>query len=110
VEQVINLTYDATPEKMTAIVEDMRQIILREPDVESDSVMVYFRDYSAASLGIWVVYLTKGPDVQRQMALRERINLAFMRAVAARGLAFVSTSQTIVLDGPVAKQMAEKKG
>jgi len=110
VEQVINLTYDATPEKITAIVEDMRQIILREPDVEPDSVMVYFRDYNAASLGIWVVYLTKGPDVQRQMALRERINLAFMRAVVVRGLAFVSASQTIVFDGPVAKQMAEKKG
>ncbi|HXB01238.1 MAG TPA: mechanosensitive ion channel family protein [Opitutaceae bacterium] len=109
VEQVINLTYDTTPEKMTAIVEDMRQIILREPDVEPDSVMVYFRDYNAASLGIWVVYLTKGPDVQRQMALRERINLAFMRAVAVRGLAFVSNSQTIVFDGPVARQIAEKK-
>jgi MscS family membrane protein len=110
VEQVINLTYDATQEKMTALIDDMRQVILREPDVDPDSVMVYFRDYNPASLGIWMVYMTKGPDVQRQMALRERINFAIMRAVAVRGLAFVSTSQTIVLDGPVAKQMAEKKG
>jgi MscS family membrane protein len=108
VEQVINLTYDATPEKMTAVVDDLRQIILREEDVEPSSVMVYFRDYNAAALGIWMVYLTKGPDLQRQMALRERINLAIMRAVAVRGLAFVSTSQTIVFDGPVAKQMAER--
>jgi MscS family membrane protein len=110
VEQVINLTYDATPEKMAAIVDDMRQIILREEDVDPDSVMVYFRDYNASSLGIWVVYMTKGPDFQRQMALRERINLAFMRAVATRGLAFVSSAQTIVFDGPVARQIAEKKG
>jgi MscS family membrane protein len=110
VEQVINLTYDATPEKMTAIVDDLRQVILREEDVEPSSVMVYFRDYNSASLGIWVVYMTKGPDFQKQMALRERINLAIMRAVAVRGLAFVSASQTIVLDGPVARQLAEKKG
>ncbi|HWZ95117.1 MAG TPA: mechanosensitive ion channel family protein [Opitutaceae bacterium] len=110
VEQVINLTYDATPEKMTAVVDDLRQIILREEDVEPGSVMVYFRDYNAAALGIWVVYMTKGPDFQKHMALRERINLAIMRAVAGRGLAFVPTSQTIVFDGPLAKQMAEKKG
>jgi MscS family membrane protein len=110
VEQVINLTYDATPEKMTAVVDDMRQIILREEAVDPSSVMVYFRDYNSASLGIWMVYLTKGSDFQKHMELRERINLAIMRAVAVRGLAFVSASQTIVLDGPVARQLAEKKG
>jgi MscS family membrane protein len=110
VEQVINLTYDATPEKITAIVDDLRQIILREEDVEPSSVMVYFRDYNAASLGLWVVYMTQGPDFQKHMALRERINLAIMRAVAVRGLAFVSAAQTIVLDGPVARQLVEKKG
>jgi len=109
VEQVINLTYDATPEKMTAVIADMRQAILREEDVDPDSVMVYFRDYNASSLGIWVVYMTKGPDFQRQMALRERINLGFMRAAAVRGMAFVPSAQTIVLDGPVARQIAEKK-
>jgi len=53
--------------------------------------------------------MTKGPDFQRQMALRERINLGFMRAAVVRGLAFVPSSQTIVLDGPVARQIAEKK-
>lgn len=109
VEQIISLTYDTTPDKMTAIVEDIRQLILREEEVDPSSVMVYFRDYSASSLDLWLVYMTKGPDFPRQMALRERINLAIMKAVAARGLAFAFPTSVMHLDGPVAKALAEKK-
>ena len=110
VDQAIGLPYDTAPEKVTAVTDDIRQIILREEEVAPSSVMVYFRSFGPSSLDIWFTYLTKGPDFQKSMALRERINLAIMRAVAARGLALAFPTQTIVLDGPVAKQIAEKKG
>ena len=106
VEQVIGLTYDTPADKMEAIVGEFRQIILAEPEVDPASVMVYFRDYSASSLDIWVVYLTKDPDFQAQMRLRQRINLAIMRAVQARGLSFAFPSQTVYLEGEVARQLA----
>ncbi len=105
-EQVISLTYDTTAEAMDGIVTDIRALILAEAEVDPKSVMVYFRDYSASSLDIWVVYNSKSPDFQLHMRLRQRINLAMMRAVAARGLAFAFPTQTMVLDGPVAKQLA----
>jgi MscS family membrane protein len=110
VEQVLGLTCDTTPEQMAAILADLREAILREAEVEPESVMVYFRDFSASSLDLWVVYMTRGPDFQRHMALRERLNLAFMRAVSARGLALAFPTQTVVLDGPVAQKLAERKG
>jgi MscS family membrane protein len=44
------------------------------------------------------------------MDLRERINLKIMRAVAARGLEFAFPTQTVLLDGPVARQLAGNKG
>ncbi len=109
VDQAIGLPYDTAPEKVTAVLDDIRQIILREEEVAPSSVLVYFRSFGASSLDVWFTYLTKGPDFQKSMALRERINLAIMRAVAARGLALALPAQTVVLDGPVAKQMAEKK-
>jgi MscS family membrane protein len=106
VEQVIGLTYDTTPEQMTEIVGEFKKIITAEADVDPASVMVFFRDYSASSLDIWVVYVTKTPDFQSAMRLRERLNLAMMRAVTARGLSFAFPTQTIQLDGPVARQLA----
>ena len=110
VEQVIGLTYDTKPDQMAAIVEDVRQIILAEPTVDVTSVMVFFRDFSASSLDLWIVYLTTGDDFQEGLALRQRVNLAIMRAVAARGLSFAFPTQTMHLDGPVAKQWVGGKG
>lgn len=106
VEQVIGLTYDTRADQMEAIVEDFRQIILAEPEIDPTSVMVYFRDYSASSLDIWVVYLTRDPDFQAHMRLRQRINLALMRAVQSRGLSFAFPSQTVYLEGDVARRLA----
>ena len=110
VEQVIGLTYDTTPDQMTAIVEDVKGIILAETEVNAESVMVFFRDFSASSLDLWLVYATQGPDLQEGLGLKQRVNLAIMRAVAARGLSFAFPTQTMHLDGPVAKQWVGGKG
>jgi MscS family membrane protein len=69
-------------------------------------VLVFFRDFSASSLDIWLVYNSKDPDFAKYMALRQRINLAIMRAVQAQGLAFAFPTQTIELDGEVARRLA----
>ena len=105
VEQVIGLTYDTPADKMEAMVDELREIILAQPEVDPASVMVYFRDYSASSLDIWVVYLTKDPDFLAHLQLRQRINLAMMRAVQARGLSFAFPSQTVYLEGEVARRL-----
>jgi len=106
VEQVIGLTYSSKADQMSAIVEEFRALILAEDEVDPTSVMVFFRDFSASSLDIWVVYLTKDPDFQKHMHLRQRLNMAFMRAVEARGLSFAFPSQSIYLEGEVARALA----
>ena len=110
IEQVLGLTYDTTPDQMAAIVEEIRGLILAEAEVDPASVMVYFRDYSASSLDIWLVYVAKDADQKKSLALKQRLNLAIMRAVAARGLSFAFPTSVMHLDGPVAKQLAERKG
>ncbi len=95
VEQVIGLTYDSTPAQLAGIVEDFRKIILKEDYVDPTSVMVYFRDFSASSMDIWVVYVTKDGDFGRHMTLRQKLNLEMMQAVHARGLSFAFPTQTL---------------
>ncbi len=107
-EQVVGLTYDTKPDDMNAIVEEFKQIILAEPEIDQASVMVFFRDYSASSLDIWVVYMAQGPDFQAFMRMRQRINLAFMRAVDARGLSFAFPTQTLHLAGEIADRLADR--
>jgi MscS family membrane protein len=107
-EQVFGLTYDSTPEQLEAMVEEIRKIITAEPEVDPASVNVYFRDLSASSLDIWSVYVTRSPDNNLHLATRQRINLAVMRAVAARGLSFAFPTQTVMTAEPVAKKQVEK--
>ena len=109
VEQVLGLTYDTRPEQMEALVGELRQIITGEAEIDPSSVHVYFRDFNASSMDVWLVYVVKNPDFTAHMQLRQRLNLAFLRAIAARGLAFAFPTQVMHLDGPVAKAIAERK-
>ncbi len=109
VEQVLGLTYDTPPDQLAAIVEDIRGILAADAEIDPASPLVYFRDLSASSLDVWVVYASRDPDLKKGFALKQRINLAIMRAVAARGLAFAFPTSVMHLDGPVAKQLAGGK-
>ena len=108
-EQIIGLSYDTPPDQMKLIVEDLRQLILREAAVDPNSVMVYFRDLSTSSLDLWIVYAAQGPDLQQGLALKQRVNLEIMRAVAARGLSFALPPSSLSLDGPIAKPIGPVK-
>lgn len=108
VEQVMNLTYDTTPEQMEAIVAEFRRILQAEREVDPNSVMVFFRDLSASSLDIWVVYETPDPEFKKHMATRQRMNLAMMRAVYAHGLSFAYPTQTLHFGGEIADKLADK--
>jgi len=110
VEQVIGLTYDTTSEQLAVIVEDFRGILLAESEVDPTSVMVFFRDLSASSLDVWVVYASRGADLKEGFALKQRMNLAIMRAVAARRLSFAYPTSVMHLEGPVAKALVVGKG
>lgn len=95
VEQVIGLTYDTTAAQMDEIVAEFKRLILAEAEVDPTSVICYFRDYSASSLDIWMVFNVIDPDFHKHMQLRQRLSLAFMRAVEARGLSFAFPTQTV---------------
>jgi MscS family membrane protein len=109
VEQTIGLTYDTTPEQMEAILNDFRTVLAGEDGVERGTFNVNFTDYADSSLNIQIVYFTIDSDYGKHLGLRERINLKIMRAVAARSLAFAFPTRTVVLDGPVAKQLVARQ-
>lgn len=106
VEQLIGLTYDTNADQMQAIVSEVRGIITAEAEVDPASIHVYFRDYSASSLDIWLAYNVKNPDFPKHMALRQRINLAIMKAIAAHGLDFAFPTQTLHLPDAIKARVA----
>ena len=95
VEHVVGLTYGARAEQIEAIVADIRRVIESDPDVNAPDTHVYFRDFNASSMDIWVVYVIKDADFAKHMRVRQRLNLEIMRVVEARGLSFAFPTQTV---------------
>ena len=109
VDQTLGLTYDTTPDQLEAFINDVREILKAEPGVHQESIVVNFVDYGPSSLDIKVIYFSSDPDYIRHLQLRERVNMRFMRAVAARNLSFAFPTQTIQLEGPVARSLAKAR-
>ncbi|MEY4939706.1 MAG: hypothetical protein RIQ93_1441 [Verrucomicrobiota bacterium] len=105
-EQVLGLTYATKPADLEGLLQEIRAIITAQPEVDAAGVLVFFRDFSASSLDIWVVYECLSPDFPKAMAVKQRVNLELMRAVEARGLSFAYPTQTLHLAGDVAERLA----
>ncbi|PTY08935.1 mechanosensitive ion channel protein MscS [Opitutaceae bacterium EW11] len=108
VEQTLGLTYDATPDQVESFVEEVRAKLQSEPEIEKSSIIVQFTEFGDSSINIWMVYLTISSDFAKHLALKQRLNLWIMRTVAARGMSMAFPTRTLVLDGPVARRLAEK--
>jgi MscS family membrane protein len=113
-EQTFGLTYDTTPEQMEKIVSVFRETLRKENEIDQNSVLVTFTNLSASSLDILVVYTTISADAGAWLRLKERLNLAFMRAVAENKLSFAFPTQTILVGGnvpkPTSETVAKKEG
>jgi MscS family membrane protein len=105
VDQKLGLTYATEPEQMEAVLGDIRRILGEDPGVHQEFVVVNFTDYNASSLDIQVIYFTVDPDFRKHLAVRERINLKIMRAVAVRGLSFAFPTQTLHVEDEVARKL-----
>lgn len=101
IEQVFSFPHATTPEQMTELVEAVRGIVAAQPEVDKNGVMVFFRDVSASSLDIWLVYETTDPDFQKSMRCRQRVNLEIMKAVRERNLSFALPAKRIHFRSPV---------
>ena len=110
VDQTIGLSYDASPEQIEKLGSELRALLRSEPGIHKDTIVVTFAGFGESSLDLEIVYFSENPDWSSYMALRERVNLAIMRLVGAHGLSFAFPTQTVVLDGPVAKSISASVG
>lgn len=108
VEQVLGLTYASRPEQLEDLVPAIRALLEGRPEVDPNTVQVAFRDFSTSSLDVWLVYEARDPDFRRALQLRQEVNLALLRLVQARGLAFAYPTQTLDVAGPVLDRLAAR--
>jgi MscS family membrane protein len=91
----LGLTYDTPAERVEEAVKMLREIFQAHP--LTHDVLVYWRDYSASSLDIFIVYWCKTTDFKQFLATLEEINVTIKKRFDAAGLEFAYPTQTIQL-------------
>lgn len=98
VKQVIGVTYSTRPEQMTELLERMRKLLREHPGVHQKFIMVRFSDFDDSSLGILVYYFTQSIKWDEHLAVREDVNLSFMKIVHEMGLSFAFPSRSLYVE------------
>ena len=106
VDQTIGLTYETTAEAMEQAVAAIAEILAADDGVDNETAIVRFVEFGASSLNIQMTYFTRALDKAGCLAIRERVNLAIMRAVEDLGLSIAFPTRTVYFEGDVAKAMA----
>ncbi len=97
VSMTIGVTYDATPEQLEQAVAAIRKILAENKDVAEAGQLVYFTEFGASSLDIFINYYSVTTDRVEWLKLKQEINLALMRKIAELGMDFAFPSQTLYL-------------
>ncbi len=106
VDQTIGVTYSSKPEQIEGLLDDIRALLKNDPAVHQEFIAVNFLNFGSFSLDIQIIYFVANPDIMVSFATRERINLALMRLVEARGLGYAFPTQTIEFSGSIAEKLA----
>jgi MscS family membrane protein len=97
VKMNIGVTYDTTADQMETALEAIREILRTHDGVSQDYWLVYFTDFGASSLDIFMYYFTKSKVWAEYLKVRQDVNLKIMRKLEQLGLEFAFPSQTVYL-------------
>lgn len=75
----LGVTYDTSPEKMEAFLEGIKQIILSNPLVVTDTVDIAFKNFDASSLEIYLHFCLEVDSLSKNLEGRQLIFLDIMR-------------------------------
>ncbi len=95
VKQIIGVTYSTTSEQMRKAVEGIRKILAEHPGVDQSFYLVYFRDFGASSLDIFVYYFTKSTVWAEYLDVRQDVNLKIMEYLESIGVEIAFPSQSV---------------
>jgi len=99
IKMLVGLTYDTKREQMQKILKDIRDMLKNHPGIAKDELlMVYFRDFGASSLDIFVYCFTNTADWEKYLAIREDVNLKIMEIVEKHGASFAFPSTSVYIE------------
>ena len=97
VKQTIGVGYTTDPARLEAVIQSLRAILQKHPQVDQSFWMVNFNEFADSSLNILVYYFTTTTQWAEYMKIRQDISLEFMRAIDQLGVEIAFPTRTLYM-------------
>ena len=94
----LTFTYSTSSEQMRAVVRQIRELLQNMENIDPESVIVHFADFSSSSLDVLVICQVLLADWREYTALKETLYLEIMETVERLGVNFAFPSQSLYIE------------
>jgi MscS family membrane protein len=98
IKMKLGLTYDTTESQLKKITYEIKNMLINHPDIDQDTIYIYFTDFDDSSLGIFSYFFTKTTNWEKYMMVKEDVNFKIMQIINDNGASFAFPSQTLYLE------------
>lgn len=74
----LGVSYNTSESQLKQCVADIKNLIVRHPDIESNTALVHFISFGDYSLNIQIIYYTLKTDLASYSAIKEAVNLEIL--------------------------------
>ena len=94
----LGVTYDTTRAQLEALMQELRQMLGSNPEIDPESVTVRLQSFGGSSIDILVHCYVKYPDLANFLRVQEEMNLRIMDIMERLGVGFAFPSQSIYIE------------
>ncbi|MCY4537699.1 MAG: mechanosensitive ion channel family protein [Chloroflexi bacterium] len=94
----LTFTYSTTSEQLRAVIEAIRELLLKTDDVDPESVIAHFVDFNSSSLDVRVICQILLADWREYTALKETLLLEIMGIAEDLDISFAFPSRSIYIE------------
>lgn len=98
IKMTVGLTYDTSSIQMQSILNEVREMLKDDEDINDTTIMVNFTDFQDSALGIFCYFFTNTTNWQEYLIIRERMNLNIMKIVEKNRASFAFPSQSVYIE------------
>jgi len=97
-DATLNFTYSTSSDQLRAVVNDIRELLQNEDNIDPESVIVHFVEFADSSLNVRVICQVLLSDWREFTAKQEKVFLEIMGIVERLGIDFAFPSRSIYIE------------
>ncbi|WMJ80024.1 mechanosensitive ion channel family protein [Clostridium sp. MB40-C1] len=104
----LGVTYDTPKDKLKACVENIRQMLIDDQEINDENILVYFDGFNKSTLDIFIYCFTNTAEWDKYMQVKEDVNFKIMDILNKEGVSVAFPSTSVYFETPLINRKLEK--